>query len=49
MSDDYIKGLAKTLKTTMEAEKKEGLIVSYKVLMGQASAPSDYDMLLIVD
>ena len=49
MSDDYVKGLAKTLKASMEAEKKEGLIVSYKVLMGQASAPGDYDMMLMVE
>ena len=49
MSDDYLQGLAKTLKATMEAEQKEGLIVSYKILMGEASTPADYDIMLMVE
>jgi hypothetical protein len=49
MSDDYLKGLAKFLKATMDAEKKEGLIVSYKMLLGEASTPADYDILLMVE
>ena len=49
MSDDYLKGLAKFLKASMEAEKKEGLVMSYRILMGEASAPGDYDILLMVE
>jgi hypothetical protein len=49
MSDQYLKGLAKILKATFEAEKKEGLIVSYKVLMGQAATPGDYDIMNMVE
>jgi hypothetical protein len=49
MSDDYLQGLSKILKATMEAQKKEGLIMSYKILLGPASTPSDYDILLMVE
>src|SRR5438552_2254250 len=41
MSDDYLKGLAKSLKTILEEEKKQGLIVSYKLLLGPAATPGD--------
>jgi hypothetical protein len=49
MSDDYLKGLAKSLKTTLEEEQKQGLIVSYKLLLGQAATPGDYDILNMVE
>jgi hypothetical protein len=42
--DQYLKGLAKILKAP-SGEKKEGLIVSYKVLMGQAATPGDFDIM----
>lgn len=49
MSDDYIKGLAKTYKAAMEEEKKANLVVSYKILMGDSSNEADYNMLLMVE
>ncbi len=49
MDDDYLKGLAKNLKTTLEEEKKQGLIVSYKVLLGDASTPGDYNIMNMVE
>ncbi|MEY2497130.1 MAG: hypothetical protein QOD12_686 [Verrucomicrobiota bacterium] len=49
MSDDYIKGLAKTYKAAMEEEKKANLVVSYKILMGDSSNAADYNMLLMVE
>lgn len=49
MSDDYIKNLAKTYKAVMEEEKKQGLVLGYKILLGDASSPTDYDMLLMVE
>jgi len=49
MSDDYIKGLAKTYKAAMEEEKKANLVVSYKILMGESSNEDDYNMLLMVE
>ena len=49
MSDDYLKGLAKNLKMALEEEKKQGLVLSYKILMGNASAPGDFDIMNMVE
>ncbi len=49
MSDDYLKGLQKSLKTTLDEEKKQGLIVSYKILLGQAATPGDFDIINLVE
>ena len=47
MTDDYLKAIAKSFKGAMEEAKKEGLIVDYKILLGNASSPQDYDILLM--
>jgi len=49
MSDDYLKGLAKNLKTSLEEQKKQGLVVSYKILLGDASTPGDFNILNMVE
>ncbi len=49
MGDDYLKGLAKSLKGTLEEQKKQGLVLSSKLLLGPASTPSDYDILIMVE
>ena len=49
MGDDYLKGLAKSLKTTLEEQKKQGLVVSYKILMGDASTPGDFNIMNMVE
>lgn len=49
MGDDYIKNLAKNYKAVMEEEKKQNLVLSYKVLLGSAATADDYDMLLMVE
>ena len=49
MSDDYLKGLQKSLKTTLEEQKKQGLVVSYKILLGQAATPGDFDIINMVE
>ena len=49
MGDDYLKNLAKNYKVVMEEEKKQNLVLSYKVLLGDASTSSDYNMLLMVE
>jgi hypothetical protein len=49
MTDDYLKGLAKTLKAGLEEEKKQGLVVSYKILLGDAATPSDYNIMNMVE
>ena len=49
MTDDYLKGLSKSLKASLEEGKKQGFIVSYKVLLGEASTPSDYNIMTMVE
>lgn len=47
MTDDYLKGLAKTFRGSMEEAKKQGLITEYKILLGDSSNPHDFDILLL--
>jgi hypothetical protein len=49
MGDDYLKGLAKTFKGTLEEAKKQNLIMDYKILIGNAANAQDYDILLMVE
>lgn len=49
MADDYIKGLAKTFKGALDEAKKQGLIMDYKILLGDASSPHDFDILLMTE
>jgi hypothetical protein len=49
MGDDYLKGLAKTFKGTLEEAKKQDLIMDYKILIGDAANAQDFDILLMVE
>ncbi len=49
MADDYLKGLAKTFKGTLDEAKKQGLVMDYKILIGNAATPQDYDILIMVE
>src|SRR5437763_14962778 len=49
MGDEYIKGLAKTFKGTLDEAKKQNLIMDYKILIGDAANAQDYDILLLVE
>ena len=49
MSDDYLKGIAKTFKGSLDEAKKQNLILDYKILIGDAASPQDYDILLMVE
>jgi hypothetical protein len=49
MTDEYLKGLAKTFKGAMDEAKKEDLIMDYKILLGNAATPQDFDILLMVE
>jgi hypothetical protein len=49
MGDDYLKTLAKIYKATNDEMKKQGLIMDYKVLLGDNSNPQDFDILLMVE
>jgi hypothetical protein len=47
MTDEYIKGLAKTFRGTLDEAKKQNLILDYKILIGDAANPQDFDILLM--
>src|SRR6266478_9181619 len=49
MSDEYLKSLAKTLKLSLEEAKKQNLVVDYKILLGSAATPQDFDILVMVE
>jgi len=49
MDDQYLKGLAKTFKGNLDEAKKQKLILSYKILIGSAATPNDFNILLMVE
>jgi hypothetical protein len=49
MGDEYLKGLAKTFKGTLDEAKKQNLITDYKILLGDSADPHDFDILLMVE
>src|SRR6266566_4467937 len=49
MGDDYLKTLAKIYKSTNDEMKKQGLIMDYKVLLGNYANSQDFDILLMVE
>jgi hypothetical protein len=49
MSDDYLKGIAKTFKGTLDEAKKQNLIMDYKILIGECANPQDLDILVMTE
>src|SRR5258705_10463320 len=49
MTDEYLKGLAKTFTGAMDEAKKQNLIMDYKITLGNAATPQDFDILLMVE
>jgi hypothetical protein len=49
MGDEYLKSLANTFKRSLEEAKKQNLIVDYKILLGEAATPQDFNILLMVE
>ena len=49
MTDEYLKELAKTLKTSLEEAKKQNLVVDYKILLGNDATPQDFNILIMVE
>ena len=46
--DDYVKWLTSTWKPTMEAKKKAGLIVDYKVFSARPQSPDQPNLMLML-
>ena len=49
VADDYLRDLTKTWKASMDLALKEGLIVSYKVLLGAPANEEDYNIVLMIE
>jgi hypothetical protein len=49
MGDEYLKGLAKTFKGALDEAQKQNLIIDYKILLGEAATPQDFNILLMVE
>ena len=49
MNVDYLNNLKNTWKATHDEAVKQGLIVSYKILSGNASNPEDWDIMLMTE
>jgi hypothetical protein len=49
MGEDYLKGLSKTWKASMDELVRQKLLKSYKILMGSASNPQDFDLILMTE
>jgi hypothetical protein len=49
MTDDYLKNLTNAYKSTSEEAKKLGIIMDYKILIGDSANKDDYDILLLVE
>jgi hypothetical protein len=49
METAYLNYVATTWKANQEAFKKEGMIVSYKVLTTEGHSPSDYNIILMTE
>jgi len=49
LADEYIKQITGTVKPVYDAEKKEKIILDYKILNGEASDPHDFNILILVE
>ncbi|HUL48898.1 MAG TPA: hypothetical protein VLT79_02665 [Gemmatimonadales bacterium] len=49
MADDYLRSLGTTWKRMLDEAKKQGLVLSYKVISASTSGPNDWDILLMVE
>ena len=49
LSDDYLKQLKAIFVGELDEAKKEGLVVSYKILLGASATPQDFDIMLMIE
>ena len=49
LADEYLKQITGTVKPVYEEEKKEGIILDYKILNGEAAGPQDFNILILVE
>jgi hypothetical protein len=49
LSDEYFKQISGTVKPVYDQEKKEKIILDYKILTGDAMGQHDFDILILVE
>jgi hypothetical protein len=47
--DDYLRSLASTWRRVTEEAKRQGVVLSYRILSANPAAPDDWDLLLMVE
>jgi hypothetical protein len=48
LGDDYLKSISQTVKPVYDEEKKEKIILDYKILEGDAMGAQDFSILIMV-
>jgi hypothetical protein len=48
MDDDYLKAISQSVKPIYDEEKKQKIIVDYKILNGDANGRDDFNILIMV-
>jgi hypothetical protein len=49
LADEYLKQITKTVKPVYDEEKKQNIILDYKILNGDASGPQDFNIVILVE
>jgi hypothetical protein len=49
LGDEYLKQITGTVKPVYDEEKKQKIILDYKILNGEASGPQDFNILILVE
>jgi hypothetical protein len=49
LGDEYVKQITVTVKPVYDEEKKQKVILDYKILNGEASGPQDFNILILVE
>jgi hypothetical protein len=49
LADEYIKQITGTVKPVYDEEKKQKIILDYKILNGEATNPHDFNILILVE
>jgi hypothetical protein len=48
LDDDYLRQISGTVKPIYDEEKKQKIILDYKILQGEAMGPQDYNIIIMV-
>jgi hypothetical protein len=49
LGDDYLKSISGTVNPVYDEEKKQKIILDYKILNGEAAGPQDFNILILVE